>query len=73
MRDKIDVVIGDISDLRALTDAAERHSATSIVHFASMLSAIAQANPWHSTQINVMGAANAFEAAAASKWKRSPG
>ncbi|RYF57729.1 MAG: SDR family oxidoreductase, partial [Comamonadaceae bacterium] len=34
------------------------------VHFASMLSASAQANPRLSTQINVMGAANAFEAAA---------
>jgi UDP-glucose 4-epimerase len=64
VRDKVDVVLGDVGDLDALTAAAERHSATSIVHFATMLAASAQASPWLSTRINVMGTGNAFEAAA---------
>jgi nucleoside-diphosphate-sugar epimerase len=64
IRDKVEVVVGDVGDLNALTAAAERHSARSIAHFATMLSASAQAQPWLSTQINVMGTANAFEVAA---------
>jgi nucleoside-diphosphate-sugar epimerase len=64
VRDKVEVVVGDAGDLDALNAAAERHSARSIVHFATMLAASSEANPWLATRINVMGTANAFEVAA---------
>ncbi len=64
VRDRVEVVVGDVGDLDAVTAAAERHSASSIVHFATMLAASAQSAPWQATRVNVMGTANAFEAAA---------
>jgi UDP-glucose 4-epimerase len=64
LRDKVEIVVGDAGDLDAITKAAERHAARSVVHFATLLSAGAQANPWLATHINVMGTANAFEVAA---------
>lgn len=64
VRDRVEVVVGDAGDLDALTATGERYGAEAIVHFATMLSASAQANPWQATRINVMGTANAFEAAA---------
>jgi nucleoside-diphosphate-sugar epimerase len=62
-RDRITFVVGDAGDLDALSKAAEDSSARSIVHCATMLAASAQANPWMSTRVNVLGTANAFETA----------
>jgi nucleoside-diphosphate-sugar epimerase len=63
IRDRLKVVVGDAADLDALTTAAERHSAGSIVHCATMLAASAQSQPLLSTRVNVLGTANAFETA----------
>ncbi|MBY8858691.1 NAD(P)-dependent oxidoreductase [Nocardia sp. CA2R105] len=63
-RDQVEVVVGDVSDLRGMSDAAERHEARSVLHFATMLSAGAQANPLISTHVNVIGTTNVFEVAA---------
>jgi UDP-glucose 4-epimerase len=58
------VVVGDVTDLRGLTEAAERYNAGRLVHLATMLSASAEANPYEATRVNVMGTANVFEVAA---------
>jgi UDP-glucose 4-epimerase len=63
-RDLVEVEIGDVGDLDAMTRAADRHGARSIMHFATMLSAGAEASPWLATRVNVMGTANVFETAA---------
>lgn len=64
LHDKVEVVVGDVCDLDALAGAAEMHQADSIAHFATMLGGGAKNMPWLSTNINVMGTTNAFEAAA---------
>jgi nucleoside-diphosphate-sugar epimerase len=64
LRDKVEVVVGDVCDLDAMVAAAERYDADAIAHFATMLGGSARERPWLSTNINVMGTANAFETAA---------
>ena len=63
-RDKVTVEIGDITDLRGLTRAMERHGVRKVVHLASLVSAGAEANPPLAVRVNVEGTANVFEAAA---------
>jgi nucleoside-diphosphate-sugar epimerase len=63
LRDKADIVIGDVSDLDAITQAAERYGVRSIVHLASLVSAGAEANPPRAVRVNVEGTANVFETA----------
>ncbi len=64
LRDRVEIVVGDVGDLGAMTRAAERYGARSVMHFATMLSAGAQASPLLSAHVNVVGTANAFEVAA---------
>jgi nucleoside-diphosphate-sugar epimerase len=64
LRDSVDVVIGDVSDVEAMTHAAEKHQVTSVLHFATLLSAGAQQNPLLATHVNVLGTVNVFETAA---------
>ncbi len=64
LRDKADIVVGDICDLDTLTRTAESNGVTKIVHLASLLSAGVEANPPLAMQVNVVGTANIFEAAA---------
>ena len=64
LRDKVKIVVGDIVDLDAITEAADRHGVTKIIHLASMLSAGVEANPPLAMHVNVVGTANVFEAAA---------
>jgi nucleoside-diphosphate-sugar epimerase len=63
-RDKVEVEIGDITDLEGLTRAAERHSVRKVVHLASLISSGAEANPALALRVNVGGTVNVFEAAA---------
>lgn len=64
LRERVDIVIGDVSDLDAMTRAAEKYGVTSILHFATVLSASAQQIPLIATQVNVVGTVNVFETAA---------
>jgi nucleoside-diphosphate-sugar epimerase len=64
LRDHVDIVVGDVSDLDAMTRAAEKHDVGSILHFATLLSAGAQQNPLLATHVNVLGTVNVFETAA---------
>lgn len=62
--DRLEIVVGDIRDLDAMQQAAEKHAITQIVHMASMLSSAVEANPLLALQVNVIGSANVFEIAA---------
>lgn len=64
LRDRAEVVVGDVGELDAVVAAAEKHDAHAIAHFATMLGGSARERPWLSTNVNVMGTANAFETAA---------
>jgi UDP-glucose 4-epimerase len=61
--DKVDVELGDISDLPRLMDVIKRNQITHIVHAAAFVGAVSQLNPALSIQVNVMGTVNVLEAA----------
>jgi UDP-glucose 4-epimerase len=61
--DKIDIELGDVSDLPRLMDVIKRHKITHIVHAAAFVGAVSQLNPALSIQVNVMGTVNVLEAA----------
>jgi nucleoside-diphosphate-sugar epimerase len=63
LRDYVDVVVGDVSDLEAMTRTAEKHGVSSVLHFATLLSAGAQQNPLLAAHVNVLGTVNVFEVA----------
>ncbi|MYW96092.1 NAD(P)-dependent oxidoreductase [Amycolatopsis rubida] len=68
--DRTEIVVGDIRDLDALSDTMRTHGVTKAVHMASMLSAAVEANPPLAIQVNAVGTANVFEAAARLKLKK---
>lgn len=53
----------DVSDGRALYEAAKDHNADAIIHLAALLSATAEAKPMLAWQLNMAGLLNALEAA----------
>jgi nucleoside-diphosphate-sugar epimerase len=61
LRDRVTVVVGDVSDLRALTQAAEQHDVRSIIHLAAIISTAAEQRPIDAVRVNVEGSANIFE------------
>jgi len=61
--DKIDVELGDITDLPRLLDVIKRNQITHIVHAAAFVGAVSQANPAQSINVNVVGTVNVLEAA----------
>lgn len=68
--DRVTVVVGDICHLDGLLDAISTHAVTKVVHMASMLSAAVESNPPVALQVNVVGTANVFEAAAQCKLEK---
>lgn len=68
--DRVSIVVGDIRDLAALEDTITTHAVTKVVHMASVLSAAVEANPPLALQVNAVGTANVFEAAARHKLKK---
>jgi len=68
--DKVKVVVGDISDLSAVTSAIDNNDVTSVAHLASMVGAASEANPPAAVRVNAGGTANVFEAAANLKLDR---
>jgi UDP-glucose 4-epimerase len=61
--DKVDVELGDVTDLPRLMDVIKRNEITHIVHLAAFVGAVSQANPPLSINVNVMGTVNVLEAA----------
>ena len=63
VRERAEIVVADVADLSALSKAAERYEVRKIMHFATMLPTVAEAEPYVATRVNVMGTANVFEVA----------
>ena len=61
--DKIDIELGDVTDLVRLMHVIKKHKVTHIVHAAGLTSAGCNANPPLAAQVNVMGTFNVLEAA----------
>lgn len=61
--DKVQVVVGDVTDETALSDAIATHGVSSIIHLASMVGAASEANPPAAVRVNAGGTVNVFEAA----------
>jgi UDP-glucose 4-epimerase len=61
--DKVDVELGDVTDLPRLLDVIKRNQVTHIVHAAAFVGAVSQQNPPLSIHVNVMGTVNVLEAA----------
>ncbi|KQU28453.1 MULTISPECIES: NAD-dependent epimerase/dehydratase family protein [unclassified Rhodococcus (in: high G+C Gram-positive bacteria)] len=64
LRDKVDIVVGDVVDLAAIRDTMERYGVTKVIHLASLLSAGVEANPPLAASVNLVGMANILEASA---------
>jgi UDP-glucose 4-epimerase len=60
--DKVDVELGDITDLPRLMDVIKRQKITHIVHAAGFVGAVSAANPSLSVHVNVGGMMNVLEA-----------
>ena len=61
--DKVEVELGDVTDLPRLMDVIKRNEITHIVHAAAFVGAVSQANPALSINVNVNGTVNVLEAA----------
>ena len=61
--DKVDIELGDVTDLPRLMDVIKRNEITHIVHAAAFVGAVSQANPALSINVNVNGTVNVLEAA----------
>ena len=68
--EKVDIELGDVTDLPRLMDVVKRQKITHIVHAAAFVGAVSQANPALSVHVNVMGTMNVLEAARLFKVKR---
>ena len=61
--EKVDIELGDVTDLPRLLDVIKRNEITHIVHAAAFVGAVSQANPPLSINVNVNGTVNVLEAA----------
>lgn len=61
--DKVDIELGDVTDLPCFLHTIKKHNVTHIVHASGLVSALAHANPPLGVQVNVMGTMNVLEAA----------
>ena len=63
LADKVDIALGDVTDLPRLLDVIKTNRITHIVHAAAFVGAASQANPPLSIDVNVRGTVNVLEAA----------
>jgi UDP-glucose 4-epimerase len=68
--DKVDIELGDITDLPRLLQVMKQHRVSHVVHTAAFVGAVSAANPAQSVQVNVMGLVNVLEAARLFEVKR---
>jgi nucleoside-diphosphate-sugar epimerase len=61
--DRLTVVRGDVQSLAELLDALETHRVTALVHLAYVLGGESNTRPELATRVNILGTANALEAA----------
>jgi UDP-glucose 4-epimerase len=70
IKDKVDIELGDVSDLPRILSIIQKHGITHIIHMAALIGALSNQNPPQSVQINVMGTLNILEAARFMKVQR---
>ncbi len=63
LRDRLDIVFGDLLDLPALIRTVLDRKVEYILHLAAMMPPQAQANPYQGFQVNAQGTVNVLEAA----------
>jgi len=63
VREAVEVVRGDVTDLAALARTVREHDVTRIVHLAALLSEDVEADTLGSTRVNTLGTNNVLEAA----------
>ncbi len=61
--DKVEVELGDITDMASLLHAIKKHRVTHVIHAGGLVSNLAHANPSLGVQVNVAGTVNVLEAA----------
>jgi UDP-glucose 4-epimerase len=64
LREKVDIVVGDVVDLNRIREVIDQYGVTKVVHLASLLSAGVEANPPLAASVNLVGMTNVLEAAA---------
>jgi UDP-glucose 4-epimerase len=70
IKDRVDIVIGDICDQSALEKAVDDHKITHIAHLAALMPEPAEANPRLGVKVGVDGTINILEVARAKNIKR---
>jgi len=70
IKDKVDLVVGDICDQAALEKAVDDYRVTHIAHLAALMPEPAEANPRLGIKVGVDGTVNVLEAARAKNIKR---
>lgn len=60
--DRVDFVVGDITDLAALRRTLDEHDITHVIHLAALQVPFCRADPPLGAQVNVTGTVNVFEA-----------
>lgn len=70
IKEKVDIELGDVSDLPRILSIIQKHSITHIIHMAGLIGALSSQNPPQSIQINVLGTLNILEAARFMKVQR---
>lgn len=70
VKDRVDIVIGDICDRGALEKAIDDHQVTHIAHLAALMPEPAEANPRLAVQVGTGGTINVLEVARAKNIKR---
>jgi len=61
--EKVNIVIGDITDIHDLSCAIKKYNPEKIVHLASLLADYSQKNPRKAIKVNCLGTCNVFESA----------
>ena len=70
IKDKVDIELGDVSDLPRILSIIQKYNITHIIHMAALIGALSGQNPPQSIQINVLGTLNILEAARFMKVQR---
>jgi UDP-glucose 4-epimerase len=70
IKDRVDIVIGDICDREALEKAVDDHGVTHIGHLAALMPGPAEADPRLAVQVGTGGTINVLEVARAKSIKR---
>jgi nucleoside-diphosphate-sugar epimerase len=61
-RDKVELVDGDVTDLKSITETIRKYGVRTVYHLAAVVVLESRENPRNSADVNCMGTVNVFEA-----------